>query len=121
MFHDMSETHRRTYRYVCEKCSHSFTSKSMLQKHRKTHEFICKHCFLKYDTLSEYKNHLKEHISGSKVFLCSVCNFSLHGLKNLMVHEMRHRLNMAFKRKVCIDLHFHFLIFNLLIKKQPIF
>ncbi|XP_034234049.1 uncharacterized protein LOC117641058 isoform X2 [Thrips palmi] len=99
MYQSMSEKHKKTYRYNCSKCSCTFKNKDILRRHLNIHDFICKVCFLRFNSLGEYKNHLKEQHSKLRTYPCSNCGHSLQGLKSLMVHEMIHRLNLAFKRE----------------------
>lgn len=99
MYQLMSEKHKKTFRYNCSKCSCSFKNKDILKRHLNIHDFVCKHCFLRFNSLGDYKSHCSQEHSKPRTFQCSVCSHSLQGLLSLMVHEMTHRLNLAFKRE----------------------
>lgn len=93
------EKHKNTFRFACKKCSSSFRTKEMLKRHLKVHEFICKECFENFDSHQEYKAHRKTHIL-STYRTCAMCRHKVVGIKNFMVHELRHRLNEAFRQKL---------------------
>ncbi|XP_026289600.1 uncharacterized protein LOC113214453 isoform X1 [Frankliniella occidentalis] len=100
MYADLSEKHKSTFKYTCRKCACSFRKEVLLRKHERTHEYACKYCSQRFNSLPEYRTHLKAHNMTDTHFPCSVCGHNCEGLKNLMIHEMHHRLNAAFKQEI---------------------
>ncbi|KAJ1520529.1 hypothetical protein ONE63_003650 [Megalurothrips usitatus] len=100
MYQSMSNEHKKTFRFNCGKCALTFKNREQLKRHSRIHEHVCKHCFLRFTSLLEYKTHLLKHTTTHSTYICSVCGHNVQGVKSLMVHEMRHRLNNSFKCKL---------------------